>query len=83
MSPGVLKEQYDDVLGDFIRSTAPECLLVECDAPMVEDRRTSNHPWAVSTILARVASVKAIPTQIMAKLVRNNFFRLFGEGVSK
>ena len=25
------------------------------------------HPWAVSTILARVASVKAIPTQIMAK----------------
>ena len=39
---------------------APERLLVESDAPMVGERRTSNHPWAVSTILARVASVKAI-----------------------
>ena len=83
VAPGVLKEQYDDVLEDFIRSTAPERLLVESDAPMVGERRTSNHPWAVSTILARVASVKAIPTQIMAKPVRKNFFRLFGEGVSE
>ena len=69
MAPGALKEQYDDVLEDFIRSTTPERLLVESDAPMVGERRTSNHPWAVSNILAKVASVKAIPTQIMAKLV--------------
>ena len=39
-----------DVSEDFIRSTASERLLVESDAPMVGDRRTSNHPWAVSTI---------------------------------
>ena len=35
MAPGVLKEQYDDVLEDFVGSTAPERLLVESDAPMV------------------------------------------------
>ena len=81
VAPGVLNEQYDDVLEDFISSTAPKRLLVESDAPMVGERHTSNHPWAVSNILARVASVKEIPTQIMAKLVRNNLFRLFGEGV--
>ena len=83
MAPGVLKEQYDEVLEDFIRSTAHGRLLVESDAPMVGERRTSNHPRAVSTILARVASEKATPTQIMAKLVRKNFFRLFGEFVSE
>ena len=58
MALGVLNEQYDDVLEDFIRSTAHERLLVERDAPMVGERCTSNHPWAVSKILARVASVK-------------------------
>ena len=81
MAPGILKEQYDDVLEDLIRSTAPECLLVESDAPMVVERCTSNHLWVVSTIFARVASVKAIPTQIMSKLVRKNLFRLFSEGM--
>ena len=81
VAPGVLKEKYDDVLEDFIRSTAPKRLLVESDSPMVGERRTSNHLWAVSTILARVASVKATPTQIMARLIRKNLFRLFGEGV--
>ena len=70
VAPGVLKEQYDDVLEDFIRSKVHERLLVESNAPIVGERGTSNHPWAVSTILAGVASVKAIPTQIMAKLVR-------------
>ena len=50
---------------------------------MVGERRTSNHPWVVSTILARVAPVKAIQTQIIAKLVRKNLFRLFNEGVSE
>ena len=81
VAPGVVKEQYDDVLEDFIRSTNPERLLVESDILMVRERRTSNHPWEASTIMARVASVNAIPTQIMAKLVRNNFFWLFGKGV--
>ena len=64
-------------------STAPERLLVESDAPMVGERRTSNHPCAVSTILGRVASVKVIPTTIVAKPVRKNLFRLFGEDVSE
>ena len=82
VTPGVLKEQYNDILEDFIRSMTLECLLVDSDAPMVGERCTSNHPWAVSTSLARVASVKAIPTPIMTELVRKNFFRLFGEGVS-
>ena len=49
VAPGVLKEQYDGVLEDFIRSTAPERLLVESDAPMVGERRTSNHLWVLLT----------------------------------
>ena len=39
----VLKEQYDDVLEDFIKSMAPERLLVENDALIVGERRTSNY----------------------------------------
>ena len=42
VAPGILKEKYDDVLEDFISSTAPERLLVESDAPIVGERRTSN-----------------------------------------
>ena len=35
VAPGVLKEQYDDVLEDFIMPTAPERLLVESVAPAI------------------------------------------------
>ena len=77
MAPGVLKEQYDNVLDNYIRSIAPERILVEGDVPIVGERRTCNHPWTVSTILARVAFVKVIPIQIIAKLIRDNFFLLF------
>ena len=35
-------------------------------------QHSSNHPWAVSTILARLASVKAIRTQIMAKACQSS-----------
>ena len=35
VAPAILKEQLDDQLGTFIRSTSPERLMAESDAPMV------------------------------------------------
>ena len=75
VAPGVLKEQHDDVLEDIIRSTAPERLMVESDAPMVGERRTSNHLWVVSTILDTDSD--------NGKVCAEDFFLWFGEGVSE
>ena len=35
VAPAILKEQLDDQLEKFIRSTSPERLMAESDAPMV------------------------------------------------
>ena len=35
VAPPILKEQLDDQLEKFIRSTSPEPLMAESDAPMV------------------------------------------------
>ena len=44
VAPAILKEQLDDQLEKFIRSTSPERLMAESDAPMVGERRATNHP---------------------------------------
>ena len=39
----ILKEQLDDQLENFIRSMLPERLMAESNAPMVGERRATNH----------------------------------------
>ena len=60
LAPAILKEQLDDQLEKFIRFTLPELLMAESDAPMVGERRVTNHPWAAVTVLKRVASIKGV-----------------------
>ena len=74
----ILKEQLDDQLEKFIRSTSPERLMAESDAPMVGERRATNHPWAAGTVLKRIAAIKGVPLPIMRKICQSSFRRLFG-----
>ena len=62
----------------FIRSTSPERLMAESDAPMVEERRVTYHPWAAGTVLKRIAAIKGVPLPIMRKICESRFRRLFG-----
>ena len=78
VAPAILKEQLDDQLEKFIRSTSPERLTAESDAHMVGERRATNHPWAVGTVLKRVATIKVVPLPIMRKICESSFCRLFG-----
>ena len=78
VAPGILKEQLNDKQEKFIRSTAPQRLLPESDAPMVGERRSTNHPWAAGTVLKRMAAIKGVPLPLMKKLSQDNFSRLFG-----
>ena len=67
-----LKEQLDAQLEKFIRSTSPERLMAESDAPMVEEGRDTNHPWAVGTVLKRIAAIKDVPLPIMRKICESS-----------
>ena len=78
VAPAILKEQLDDQLEKFIRSTSPERLMTESDAPMVGERRATNHPWAAGTVLKRIAVIKGVPLPIMRKICESSFCRLFG-----
>ena len=82
VAPGILKEQLDDQLDDqlekFISSTSPERLMAESDAPMVGEHRATNHPWAIGTVLKRVATIKGVPLPLMRKICESSFRRLFG-----
>ena len=42
--------------------------MVECDVPMVGERRAVNHPWAAGTVFKRVAAIKGVPLPIMRKM---------------
>ena len=77
VAPAILKEQPDDQLETFIRSTSPERLMAESDAPMVGERRATNHPWATGTVLKRIAENKGVPLPIMRKICESSFRRLF------
>ena len=78
VAPAIQKEQLDDQLEKFIRSTSPERLMAESDAPMVGERRATNHPWAAGTVLKRIAAIKGFPLPIMRKICQSSFRRLFG-----
>ena len=78
VAPAILKEQLDDQLEKFIRSTSPERLMAESDAPMVGEHRATNHPWAAGTVLKRIAAIKGVPLPIMWKICESSFRRLFG-----
>ena len=74
VAPAILKEQLEK----FIRSTSPERLMAESDAPMVGERRATNHRWAAGTVLKRMAAIKGVPLPIMRKICQSSFRRLFG-----
>ena len=79
VAPVILKEQLDDQLEKFMRSTSPERLMAESDAPMVGGgRRATKHPWATRTVLERIAAIKGVPLPIMRKICESSFRRLFG-----
>ena len=81
VAPAILKEQLDDQLEKFIRSTSPERVMAESDAPMVGERphhSVTSHPWAVGTVLKRIAAIKGVPLPIMRKICEHSFRRLFG-----
>ena len=64
IAPAIPKEQLDDQLENFIRSTSPERLTT--DAPTVGERRATNHPLAPGTVLKRIAVIiyKGFPLPI-------------------
>ena len=54
----ILNEQLDAQLEKFIRSSFHERLMAESDAPMIWERRATNHPWASGNGLKRVAAIR-------------------------
>ena len=74
-APAILNEQLYDQLEKFISSTSPERFLT---APMVGERRATNHPLAAETVLKRLSAIKGVPLLIMRKICENSFCRLFG-----
>ena len=78
VAPAILKEQADDQLEMFIRSTSPKRLMDESNTHMVGGRRATNHPCAAGTVLKRVATIKGVPLPIMRKICESSFRRLFG-----
>ena len=78
VAPAILKEQLDDQLEKFIRSTSPERLMAESDTPMVGERRATNHPWAAGTVLKKIEAIKGVPLPMMMKICESSFRRLFG-----
>ena len=74
VAPAILKEQLEK----FIRSTSPEQLMAESDAPMVGVRRATNRQWAAGTVLKRISAIKGVPLPIMRKLCESSFRCLFG-----
>ena len=79
VAPAILKEELDDQLDKFIRSTSPERLMDESDAPMVRERHATNHSWATGTVLKKIAAIKGVPLPIiMRKICESSFRGLFG-----
>ena len=78
VASAILKEQLDDQVEKFIRSTSPERLMAESDDTMMGERRATNHPWAEGTVPKRIAAIKGVPLPIMRKICECSFRRLFG-----
>ena len=78
VAPAIQKEQLNDQLEKFIRSTSPERLMTESDPPMAGERRATNHRLVAVTVLMRVATIKGVPLPIMRKICESSFCRLFG-----
>ena len=74
VAPAILKDQ----LKKLIHSTSPERLITESDAPMVGERRATNHMWSAGTVLERISAINGVPLPLMRKLCESSFPRLFG-----
>ena len=78
VAPVIVKEKLNDQLEKFIRSTSPERLMAGSNAPMVGERRATNHPCAAGTVLKRIAASKGVQLPIMRMVCESIFRRLFG-----
>ncbi|RMF08216.1 MAG: TatD family deoxyribonuclease [Alphaproteobacteria bacterium] len=91
---GIVTFNRADMLRDVVRDLPLDRLLVETDAPFlapVPKRGKTNEPAYVRYVAAKVAEVKGIEVDELARVTTENFFRLFtkatrpespGEGAS-
>lgn len=79
---GILAFKRSDELRSIAAEVPLDRLLVETDAPYLApppDRGKRNEPAYVVRTLAALADVKGIPTDEMARITTDNFFRLFSK----
>ncbi|HXG79122.1 MAG TPA: TatD family hydrolase [Methyloceanibacter sp.] len=79
---GVITFKKAEALRDIARAVPIERLLVETDAPYLAPepyRGKTNEPAFVVKTAARLAALRGIPENEMARQTSENFFRLFGK----
>ncbi len=79
---GVLTFKNSEALRDIAREVPLDRLLVETDAPYLAPvplRGTTNEPANVVHTAARLADVKGVGAEDLARATTENFFRLFNK----
>jgi TatD DNase family protein len=77
---GILTFKAADGVRKAASDTPPERLLVETDAPYlapVPHRGKACHPAHTAITLAKLAEIKTVKTDEMARITSENFFYLF------
>lgn len=77
---GIITFKKADVLRDVARLVPPDRLLVETDAPFlapVPFRGKRNEPMHVSIVAARLAEVRGLPPEEIARITTENAAKLF------
>ncbi len=79
---GILTFRKSDAVREAARLVPEDRLLVETDAPFLAPepyRGKPCEPAHTAVTLARLAEVRGVPVEEMARITTNNFFRLFGK----
>jgi TatD DNase family protein len=79
---GILTFPRAEALREIVRDLPLERLLVETDSPYlapVPRRGKRNEPAFVAHTAARLAEIKAVPPDDLARVTTENFFRLFAK----
>lgn len=79
---GIVTFKRADQLRATVRDLPLDRLLVETDAPYLAPepfRGRTNEPALVTHVAARLAELKAVPVEEVARATSDNFFRLFGK----